>query len=98
MDWTAEHFLPLVGTVFVALFDNEVRVDLTLLAVEKRPERPYRGQSREGFELTFGNPGPFGMVQATYQLFHDELGPLSMFLTPVEHRSDGSVIHKAVYT
>lgn len=44
---------------------------------------------QEQFSITFRGVGDFFLNQGNYQLEHDEMGPLLLFLVPVGKQEDG---------
>ena len=92
-DLRHESFSPLVGDTFRARHSTGL-VDL-FLAKAERVERP--DQADESFSIVFqGPPDPF-LPQAIYELEHQALGTVGIFLVPIGEESNG-FLYEAVFT
>jgi hypothetical protein len=92
---TKESFVPATGSVFALPLGDGTTVRLELFEVLGNG---LQGRARrEQFALHFRGPASPALVQRTYQLEHQSLGTLEIFLVPVEKNADG-MIYEAVFT
>ena len=87
----ASTFEPLVGSEFLS-GDPDTR--FTLIEVTGFGTQPHAPRT-EPFSLTFvGDPG---LQQRIYELTHDSLGRLDIFLVPIGPGPDGRARYEAVF-
>jgi hypothetical protein len=88
-----EHFAKLVGETFRAVVGEQDVVELELTEAEKvSGERPDNAHS-----IVFKGPLDEFLEQRTYDVEHDALGCLSIFLVPIAQKKDG-FLYQAVFT
>lgn len=80
-DATPDTFRPHVGTSFAIEVQGGEPLVLTLEDVQVGTGHELRA---EPFTLVFSGPPERTAPQGTFHLEHDELGPLDVFLVPVE--------------
>jgi uncharacterized protein DUF6916 len=87
----ADTFEPHLGSEFVSLDPaaSFVLVDVTSFAVQPHAPRP------EPFALMF--VGAPGLAQGLYELEHQSLGRLDIFIVPVALGPDGSGRYEAIF-
>ena len=90
-----EDFEPHVGSSFLMPFEDGQ--DLELELVEAIPMEHLPKTERTAFSLIFRGPQEPCLGQHTYHLRHDSLGPLVLFLVPVQSDEVGSE-YEAVFT
>ena len=90
-----EFFSPHVNSTF-ALSLGEASVELTLTKAQKLSVHPFPGMMREPFSLFFRSSMPVVLPQRIYALRHEVLGPVSIFLVPLNHQ-DGITTYQAVF-
>lgn len=88
-------FQPCVGTAF-GVETGAGPLELTLDAASAGPWQP-EGETAFAFELMFRGPQQPLLPQATYRMTHPELGPLDVFIVPLESTADGTV-YQAVFS
>ena len=92
-DLRLEHFEGRLGEVFVAKLDGD-RVDELRLVEAKRPGSAGLDQS---FSLVFSGSPEVLLTQQIYELEHEELGSLAIFLVPIVQQQQG-FLYEAVFT
>jgi len=70
---------------------------IPLELIEVTPGAPVPGRKRQGFSLVFRGPHRPGVPQAIYQLEHEAMGTLEIFLVPVTPDPRGA-LYEAVFT
>jgi hypothetical protein len=78
---TKETFAPLVGSTFQIRLNPAESVPVELAEVTEFPD--YEGPRRAPFSLVFRGVHRFVLPQRTYQLEHEKIGPMEMFLVPI---------------
>ena len=91
---TRELFSDKTGQLWVLDEADAPPIELTLTEVE--PLRNYAKLEREPFSLLFTSQGDFVLPQRIYGLRHDVLGPVSIFLVPLNHQ-DGITTYQAIF-
>jgi hypothetical protein len=91
---TIEQFDDKVGQTFA--LDEADTPAVTLTLIEAKTLRNYANAKREPFSLLFTSQGDFVLPQRIYALRHDVLGPLSIFLVPLNHQG-GITTYQAVF-
>ena len=71
-------------------------LDLTLEVVEEYAHPPSVPGRRQGFSLVFRSALPGHLRQGIYQLEHQEMGTIELFLVPIGPR-DGGMRYEAVF-
>ena len=94
---TIDDFEPLVGSSFWAVFPNAAKVELRLTRAAKVMESEAAQLARQPFSLFFAGPKTFLLKQATYQVAHESLPPMDIFLVPVGQDAE-SYQYQAVFT
>jgi hypothetical protein len=88
-----EHFAKLVGERFRVPLGADGEVELELTEAEKLSgERP-----DNAYSIVFRGPLDAFLEQRTYDMEHDALGRLSIFLVPIAERKEG-FLYQAVFT
>jgi len=90
--FTMELFSEQVGTTFHMHYGQSQTADLELVSVRDLGSGPNRTQ----FSLIFLGPNTCPVAQHTYELAHDALGTLQIFLVPVA-KSDKGLEYEAVF-
>lgn len=85
---TFDLFRNRVGQVWVVDEPDTPPIEFTL--TEAEPLTNYAKLAREPFSLIFSAPGGV-MPQRSYDLRHDALGPMAIFLVPVGRTDDGTI-------
>lgn len=88
-------FEPCVGDVFRIETDAGA-LELTLTEASPGPWQP-EGEAAFAFELMFRGPADPMLPQAIYRLTHPELGPLDIFIVPLERTGEGTT-YQAVFS
>ena len=97
---TYTEFAACLGTSFAvqAAVDTPVIIELTKATPSSPPNRPDKPALRqEPFHLLFKGPLQVCLSQQTYELQHDTLGSLLIFLVPVDQDQEG-FYYEAVFT
>lgn len=91
---TIAQFDDKVGQTFA--LDEADAPAITLTLIEVKALRNYTNAKREPFSLLFTSQGDFVLQQRMYALRHEVLGPLSIFLVPLNHQG-GVTTYQAVF-
>jgi hypothetical protein len=91
---TIEQFDDKVGDTFALDETDTPAIPLTL--IEAKALRNYTNAKREPFSLMFTSQGDFVLPQRIYGLRHEVLGPVSIFLVPLNHQ-DGITTYQAIF-
>jgi hypothetical protein len=83
---TIEQFDDKIGETFALDEAGAPAIPLTL--IEAKTLRNYANAKRVPFSLMFTSKGDFVLPQRIYALRHEVLGPLSMFLVPLNREGD----------
>lgn len=94
-DLTLESFEPHVDSIFAMLFDDGSDIDLRLVEATRLEGIP--AVERPPFSLIFRGPQSPCLNQGSFHLRHETLGPLLLFLVPVQSDGDGTD-YEAVFT
>ncbi|NET11235.1 MAG: hypothetical protein F6K16_42455 [Symploca sp. SIO2B6] len=97
---TLSDFSPVVGSSFQLHTEPEISIQLELLEVvalrnkqsvqsERRDSNSEANAQDSEFSLLFKGPTDMPLPQQIYQLNHNELGELGIFLVPVACHADG---------
>jgi len=92
---TEKEFSKHVGTTFHAKFD-EREVDLTLAEVKGYMPEPTEEKKMERFSLFFDGPADAVLPQQSFQLRHEAMGELDIFLVPISS-DEKRVRYEAVF-
>jgi hypothetical protein len=85
---TEQKFSKHVGTQFkTALGEHEV--NLTLAEVKAYTPLENEQDGMERFSVFFDGPGDIVLPQKTYQLQHDKMGEIDLFLVPISGDQNG---------
>jgi hypothetical protein len=79
---TQEEFSKHVGTTFHAKL-GEHELDLTLAEVKGYMPEPTEEKRMERFSLFFDGPSDFLLPQQSYQMHHEAMGDVDIFLVPI---------------
>ena len=77
-EFNRDRFAEVVGSKF-SLTAGDVTIDLELIEVSKLRETPHQ----VGFSLLFLAPKGYSIQQSLYDLEHETLGAMQLFLVPV---------------
>jgi hypothetical protein len=91
---TIEQFDDKVGQTFALDEADAPAIPLTL--IEAKTLRNYANAKREPFSLLFTSQGDFVLPQRIYALRHEVLGPVSIFLVPLNHK-DSLTTYQAIF-
>jgi hypothetical protein len=91
---TFDQFNDKIGHAFTLDEAGAPAVALTL--TEASALKNYANAKREPFSLMFTSQGDFILPQRMYALRHEVLGPLSIFLVPLNHQG-GITTYQAVF-
>jgi hypothetical protein len=91
---TIEQFDDKIGQTFALDEADAPAIPLTL--TEAKALRNYANAKRVPFSLLFTSKGDFVLPQRTYGLRHEVLGPVSIFLVPLDHQ-DGITTYQAIF-
>lgn len=92
---TYDTFKPHVGSVFLMPFEDGKDLHLELAEVASLEHLPHT--ERVAFSLLFNGPQEPCLEQMAYHLRHDTLGPLTLFLVPLQS-DDAGTQYEAVFT
>jgi hypothetical protein len=92
MQFDRDTFAKELGTSFL-LKDPEGRsVNVELIEVSEVKERP----SQLSYSMLFRVPEDHMVGQGLYDLEHDNLGPMQLFLVPIIPTADGNVLEAVI--
>ncbi len=83
---TRASFEPHLNTTFRVVHDGPEPFELALIEVADRTPAGFPG---EQFSLLFKGPSDLMLLQQTCTLEHPEMGPVTLFLVPVDQKKDG---------
>ena len=89
----ATSFLPVVGETFVLDAGDAGRLDLELVEARLHdPDAPAQDPSgaRAPFSLVFRGPAEPILPQRTYELEHESVGAIAIFIVPIAHDGAGT--------
>jgi hypothetical protein len=86
---TADDFTPHSGSRFVVAAEPETGI-AEPIPLELAAVTAFGGRPRGAFSLVFRGPAGLYLPQRIYHLEHDALGPLDIFLVPIQPTPDGS--------
>lgn len=95
---TEKEFSKHVNTKFRLNVDAQNPIELELVEVKGYPYKDQYNEElgMERFSLHFYGPGNIYIPQATYNLTHDSMGELTLFLVPLAHNERG-FLYEAVF-
>ena len=79
MQFDRDRFAEMVGSIFAAEIPGGNKIDLELVEVSELLERP----DCRSFSLIFHAPEGLLLDQGLYDVAHETLGPMQLFLVPV---------------
>ena len=96
---TADTFRPHVGSTFTVEFPDAKTLPLKLedVSVLQTRQRIPR-LTRDTFGLYFSGPQNLFFAQGVYDVRHDILGTMSIFIVPKGQRADGGYNFEAIFT
>lgn len=89
-----DHFAPHVNTTFSAAFDG-MEVPFELVEARALPQHAPQAM-RAPFSLLFRNTSPFLFPQQIYQMRHDKMGELGIFMVPIAQER-GGFLYQAIF-
>ena len=92
MQFDRERFAAELGTKFVLKADDGATIDVELIEVSEVKERP----RQLSFSMLFQVPDSHTVDQGLYDLEHDNLGAMQLFLVPIVPPSDGKVLEAVI--
>jgi hypothetical protein len=96
---TAETFRPHIGSTFTVEFLDGAKLDLTLEDVSVLQLRKMIPRlARDTFGIYFAGPKDLAFPQGTYDVHHDVLGTMTLFVVPKGRRADGGFSFEAIFT
>jgi hypothetical protein len=98
-EFTADTFRPHTGSTFTVEFEDGKTLPLQLEQVtvlQTRQKIPRL--TRDTFGLYFSGPPNLMFAQGTYNVRHEELGVMSIFIVPKGQRADGGFDFEAIFT
>ena len=94
---TIESFEPHVGSSFWVEFPNGNKVELRLDRAAKVMESEAARLARHPFSLFFVGPRSFLLQQRMYDVSHDVLGRMPLFIVPIREDAE-TYLYEAVFT
>jgi len=98
---TLDMLVPLVGQPFWLLLDDGTPIETVLERATANPTSGWHPADtephRQSFTLTFLGPPQFVLPQRIYQVEHETLGKLEIFLVPIGRTQQG-VSYEAVFS
>ena len=91
----AETFQAAIGETFDLKSETEV-IPVELLEVNVQQKIEFGGRSIEPFSMAFRAPAGIQLGQGTYQLTHDGVGTVSLFLVPYASDESGHYLNVTV--
>jgi hypothetical protein len=88
-------FAPLVGHAFAITATDDTRVDAILIEAVSVSDQPV-ASGRVPFSIIFSGPGDPILPQGIHRLEHETLGPLDVFLVPLQPEA-GEARYQAVF-
>lgn len=95
-DFVFEDFKDFVGTVFTVSEAEFPRIPLTLETAELQPARYSRPGTRPSFSLIFLCADQRVLPQKIFQMEHDDMGAVSIFLVPIGKDQRG-ILYQALF-
>jgi uncharacterized protein DUF6916 len=97
-DLTEEEFSRHVNTRFRVIVDFPDPIELELVEVKSYANRDKPGEEKgmERFSVHFYGPGNIYLPQAIYNLSHEAMGEMAIFLVPLAHNERG-FLYEAVF-
>ena len=89
-----ESFSDKIDQVFV--LDEPGAPPIELKLIEAKPVKNYLNAARAPFSLLFSTQGNFILPQRLYQLRHEALGTLTIFIVPIGRTGD-TVTYQAIF-
>lgn len=96
MDHGAESFWQQLNTKFRVSVESANPVELELVEVVVRQSEPNEQAGMERFSVFFYGPATSFLPQQTYELVHQELGAMHLFIVPIAQDQRG-VKYEAVF-
>ncbi|MFP5246639.1 MAG: DUF6916 family protein [Thermoanaerobaculia bacterium] len=91
-DLTHENTKQYTGDTFHVPFDNGMTIDLVLEEVVVMMEKHLNPRmKRDAFSWRFRGPLDFRLPQNTYNMTHDKLGELRVFIVPIGVVPEGAL-------
>jgi hypothetical protein len=95
---TFESMQALVGTSFWVYPEQEHKVELRVVRVDKVMESQAARLKRPAFSVFMQGPASYLIKQGTFTMTHDAFAePLQLFIVPVEQLAE-SYLYEAVFT
>jgi Domain of unknown function (DUF6916) len=96
MDHSAESFSRHLNTKFKVKFESSEPVELELVEVAVRKIEPNEQAGMERFSTFFYGPADYFLPQQTYELAHQEMGEMYLFIVPIGQDQRG-IRYEAVF-
>ena len=96
MDHGAESFSQQLNTKFRVGVESADPVELELVEVTVRQGEPNEQSGMERFSIFFYGPASAFLQQQTYELVHQELGAMHLFIVPIAQDPRG-IKYEAVF-
>ncbi|HEY4129032.1 MAG TPA: hypothetical protein VGM50_00325 [Gemmatimonadaceae bacterium] len=95
--FTVATFEPHIGATFRARLPDATSIDLTLVEASSLAADSDARRQRAPFRLIFRDPARRIARQGIYDVAHDALAPMSIFLVPVQADASGTYV-EAIFT
>jgi hypothetical protein len=86
-----------LNTMFRVKVEAPRPVELKLVEVKSYEDGSNEQERMERFSLFFSGPGDLHLPQSTYEMEHDELGSLAIFIVTVARNEEG-FLYEAVFS
>lgn len=94
---TADIMREHIGTKFHARIDDR-DVILVLEKVHVVLEKHISRMGRDSFNVVFSGPKDLLIKQGTFEMTHEVLGPMAIFIVPIARHEDGRFQFEAIFT
>lgn len=98
-DLSQAHFSEYIGHLFQMRSDSEIQLNLRLIEAKNlisHEKAQPKSKRSAPFSLVFQGPQDSPLYQSTYQLQHEHLGELPVFLVPIDQDQEG-VYYEAIF-
>lgn len=95
VELTQEEFARHLNTKFRVAAETPEPVELELVEAESYRPEPNEQQGLERFSAVFTGPPKYLLQQGVYNLTHEQMGDLTLFLVPV--KTGNRILYEAVF-
>lgn len=92
MNFDRETFANELGSAFVLKTEDGSSIEVELIEVSPVKERPHQ----LSFSMLFRVPENFAVDQGLYDIEHENLGAIQLFLVPIVPPADGKVLEAVI--